>query len=317
MKSFKSTKSILILGSSGLMGSAIQRVFSAGPNPILTPKHKELNLENQSQVFDYFDYHRPHTIIHAAGVVGGIIANIKQPYDLISRNIIMLSNAAAAADRVSSAKVVLFGSSCLYPKLCEQPMKEEYIGNGQMEPTSSAYASSKLAAIELGMSYNRQYASDRYLCVIPNSTYGPHDNFDAETGHVLSALIGKFHHAKTNGISHVKLWGTGSPFREFIFSDDVAEAIKFLLNNNHKTDERPINIGTGQDTSIFGLAEIIKEVVEYNGEIVWDTKKPDGAPRKLLDSSQIFDFGWQPRINITEGIKRTYNWYINHHQKNQ
>ena len=150
-----------------------------------------------------------------------------------------------------------------------------------MEPTSSAYASSKLAAIELGMSYNRQYASDRYLCVIPNSTYGPHDNFDAEQD-MYSALIGKFHHAKTNGISHVKLWGTGSPFREFIFSDDVAGAIKFLLNNNHKTDERPINISTGQDTSIFGLAEIIKEVVEYNGEIVWDTKKPDGEENFLI-----------------------------------
>ena len=228
----------------------------------------------------------------------------------------MLSNVAAAADRVATSKVVVFGSSCLYPKFCDQPMKEEYIGNGQMEPTSSAYASAKLAAIELGMAYNRQHDSDRYLCVIPNSTYGPNDNFDAETGHVLSALISKFHHAKIAGASHVNLWGTGSPCREFIFSDDVAKAIKHLLEINYHTEEVPINIGTGQDISINDLAETIKNVIGFEGEIAWNTSKPDGAPRKLLDSSQIFDFGWKPNININDGIKKTYEWYLNEDQNN-
>lgn len=316
MTEIKSSKKILILGSSGMMGSAMNRVFSNGSDIILTPKHNELDLENQSQVFDFFDNHRPHTVILAAGVVGGIIANIKQPYDLIHRNLMMLGNIAESTNRFATEKVVVFGSSCLYPKFCEQPMKEEQIGTGQMEPTSSAYASAKLAAIELGMAYNQQHLSDRYLCVIPNSTYGPNDNFDLETGHVLSALIGKFHDAKISGKSFVKLWGSGSALREFIFADDVARAIKHLLDINYHTDLMPINIGTGQEISIKELSEKIKHAIKFDGEIIWDTSKPDGSPRKLLDSSQIYNLGWKPNININDGIKKTYEWYLNEEQNN-
>ena len=302
-------KKILILGSSGMIGNALLRAFTTESFTTLSPSHQELNLENQSQVFEYFTQHRPHTVIHAAGVVGGIVANIKYPYELIVRNLSMLTNVAEAANQVAVSKVVILGSSCLYPKFSKQPMKEEYIGSGLMEPTSSAYASSKLAGIELGMAFNQQQNSDRYLCVIPNSTFGPHDNFDPETGHVVSSLISKFHQAKITGATEVNLWGTGSPRREFIYADDVAKAIKFLLEINYATIDLPINIGVGQDVSVKELALTIQKEIGFKGEIVWDYSKLDGAPRKLLDSSRILDLGWRPQHKLSEGIAMSYCWY--------
>lgn len=304
-----SSNKILILGSTGMIGNALLRLFSTTNFQVLSPSHKELNLENQSQVFKYFDMNKPQTVINAAGVVGGIKANLQYPYELIKRNLLILSNVAEAAERVEVSKVVLFGSSCLYPKHCKQPMMEEFIGLGQMEATSSAYSSAKLASIELGMAYNKQFNSERYLCVIPNSTHGPFDNYNEETGHVVASLITKFHNAKINEASEVTLWGTGTPCREFIYADDVAMAVKFLLDINYSTTNRPINIGIGKDISIKELARMIIGISGYKGKIVWDGSKPDGSPKKLLDSSRIFDLGWRPSYQLEEGLAMSYRWY--------
>ena len=303
--------SILILGGSGLIGSACIRVFTGlGFQNILSPSRKELELTEKNSVDLYFENHSIDIVIIAAGKVGGILENKNNPVDFLNINLAIHANICRAAHEKKCKKIVIFGSSCMYPKACRQPMLADDLLTGKMEPTSIAYAISKVASLQLGFAYNQQFQTDRFLCIIPNSAYGPNDNFNPETGHVLSALIHRFHKAKVEQKKQVTLWGSGTPRREFIFSDEIAEAIIFLIQNSISTFDKPLNIGCSIDYSIKELSEIIGAEVGFLGKTIWDKAKPDGTPRKLLDSSEIKLLGWQPKIDLRTGIKNTYNWYL-------
>jgi len=301
---------ILILGASGLIGRAIFKCFTkSGYENILTPPHGELNLENLNEVYRYFECNSPKIVILTAGKVGGILDNKENPADFITKNLSIQLNVAKAAHEHKCQKVVFLGSSCMYPKHATQPMRESSLGQGALEPSSLSYAISKIAGLQLGFAYNCQYKIDRFLCVIPNSAFGPGDNFDTFSGHVMSSLIQKFHIAKATNQSIVKLWGTGKPRREFVFSEDIANAILFLLEHNYNTLNEPINIGSGTDISILDLAKLIAKEVGFKGEISWDKSKPDGTPQKLLDTSKINDLGWFPTMKLKAGISKSYEWY--------
>ena len=302
---------ILVAGASGLIGRAVvKRLHEAGCNTVLTPTHSELDLEDRDQVHAFFQSQTPDIAILAAGKVGGILENKSKPIEFLTRNLAMQMNVCAAADLMGTSRVVLFGSSCMYPKECPQPMSEEMLGTGKLEPTSLSYATAKIAGLQLGFSYNQQHEIDRFLCVIPNSAYGPGDNFDPQSGHVLSSLIHKFHLAKVGSAEQVELWGTGVPKREFVFSADIADALLFMLQEGVKTEDMPINIGTGVDISISDLATQIAAVVGYNGKIVWQTDKPDGTLRKLLNSDRLLSMGWKPKTKLRAGLEETYDWYL-------
>lgn len=299
---------MFIAGHNGLIGSACVRHFTAqGFSQILTKTRAELELKNREEVFDFFSEAKPDYVIIAAGKVGGIVENQQNPADFMNENLQLQLNVMSAAQQFEVKRVVFFASSCMYPRECEQPMHEEQLLTGVPEPTSLAYAVAKLAGLQLCLSYNKQFSTDRFLPVIPNSVYGANDNFDPTKGHVLSALMHRFHTAKTNGDATVTLWGSGNPRREFVFSDDVAAACHFLLEAGPK--ELPINIGTGEDISIRELARLIAKIVGYEGAIAWDTSKPDGAPRKLLDSSRIHSLGWSAKTALEDGLQATYAWY--------
>lgn len=305
--------SILVLGASGMIGSAIVRKLeSTGHTRVLKPSHQELDLLDLNSVIKFFSEKQIDIVVMAAGRVGGILENENKPYDLICDNIQLQLNVCLAANKCKVNKVVLFGSSCMYPKNTEQPMPVSAILSGSPEPTSLPYAISKLAGLHLALAFNNQFKSNRYIVVIPNSTFGPGDNFDLSTGHVLSVLINRFHKAKNTNAVNVELWGSGTPRREFIFADDLAEAIIFLLNCEADIYKSPINIGVGKDYSIAELAQVISKVVGYSGAISWDTSKPNGAPKKLLDSSLINNLGWRNRHGLQEGIELTYEWFLNH-----
>jgi len=302
---------ILVAGASGLIGRAVvKRLHEAGCNTVLTPTHSELDLEDAEQVNAFFQSQTPDIVILAAGKVGGILENKSKPIEFLTRNLAMQMNVCAAADLMGTSRVVLFGSSCMYPKECPQPMSEEMLGTGKLEPTSLSYATAKIAGLQLGFSYNQQHEIDRFLCVIPNSAYGPGDNFNPQSGHVLSSLIHKFHLAKAGSAEQVELWGTGVPKREFVFSADIADALLFMLQEGVKTDDMPINIGTGVDISISDLAKQIATVVGYKGKIVWQTDKPDGTLRKLLNSDRLLSMGWAPKTKLRAGLEETYEWYL-------
>ena len=302
---------ILILGGSGLIGSACIRVLTRlGFKNILSPGRKELELTDANSVGLYFSNHTIDIVIIAAGKVGGILENKNNPVDFLHINLAIHANICKAAHQKKCKKIVVFGSSCMYPKFCKQPMEVDDLFTGKMEPTSIAYAISKIASFQLAFSYNQQFQENCFLCIIPNSAYGPYDNFNPKTGHVLSALIHRFHEAKIQQKKQVTLWGTGSPRREFIFSEDIAEAIIFLIQNDVSTYEKPLNIGCGIDHSIKELADVVCSEVGFVGETIWDEAKPDGTPRKLLDSSQIKFLGWRPKVDLRTGIKNTYNWYL-------
>ena len=304
-------QNILIAGACGLIGRAlVDRFRCAGCNSILAPTRSELDLEDKGQVESYFNLQRPSVVLMAAGKVGGILENDSKPVEFITRNIAMHLNIASAANLAKTSKVVFFGSSCMYPKEAAQPMAEEALWTGRLEPTSMAYATSKLASLQIGFAYNKQYEIDRHLCVIPNSAYGPGDDFDPQSGHVLSSLVHKFHVAKETNQQFVELWGTGTPKREFIYSKDIAEAVFFLLENDVCTEFAPLNIGSGEDVSICELAALIAEVTGFKGEIVWRSDKPDGTMRKLLNSQKIRALGWAPKTGLKEGISKTYEWYL-------
>ncbi len=308
---FKKNSPIFIAGSSGLIGRACEKVLvDKGYRNILTPSSKELDLTDSVQVKNYFSSHKIDFVILAAGKVGGIIENKKNPVDFLTTNLPIQLNIFSSAINRNCTKVVFLGSSCMYPKECKQPMNEKDLFTGKMEPTSMAYAVSKIAGLQLGFSYNQQFSSDKFLCVIPNSAYGPGDNFNSKSGHVLAALINRFHKAKAEHSDTVELWGTGTPKREFIYSEDIADAIIFLLEKGINTKDLPINIGSGEDYSILELAEIIRMTTNFKGAINWNTSMPDGAPRKLLDSSNINSYGWHPKTNITSGLKKTYQWFL-------
>ena len=302
---------IYIAGHSGLIGSALlNKLQSLGYQNLLLPSHQELELTNRQSVFDFFLSNKPEYVILAAGRVGGIVENRSHPADFISTNIAIQQNVIDAAHQCEVKKFIYFGSSCMYPKECNQPMSEDALYSGKPEPTSLAYAVAKMAGLQTCLAYNQQYGVKRFIPVIPNSAYGPGDNFDPSTGHVLSSLISKFHAAKVNEAKEVGLWGSGSPKREFIHVDDIAEACIKLLTSDIQDLDLPVNLGSGADISIKDLANLISRVVGYQGRVEWDSSKPDGAPRKLLDSSRVNEFGWSPKVPFEEGVRGTYEWYV-------
>ncbi|MCP5196304.1 MAG: GDP-L-fucose synthase [Gammaproteobacteria bacterium] len=303
---------IYVAGHTGLIGSAVvRRLERAGFDNLITLTHSDLELTDVVAVERFFDEVMPEFVVLAAGRVGGIVENQTYPADFITTNLAIQLNVLRAAHRTGVQKLILFASSCMYPRECPQPMSETALFSGYPEPTSLAYAVSKLAGMQLCLAYNQQYGEKRFIPVIPNSAFGPNDNFDPESGHVLSALIRRFHEAKQAGVSSVTLWGSGHPRREFIHADDIADACLALLQGDTSKMEFPLNIGTGQDFSICELAEMVARVVGYAGDLGWDTSKPDGAPRKLLDSSRVHTFGWHPTVDFESGLKATYQWYLN------
>jgi GDP-L-fucose synthase len=298
---------IYIAGHTGLVGSAIQRKLKEqGYSNIIGRTREELDLERQTQVEPFFEEQRPEYVILAAAKVGGILANNSFPAEFIYSNIMVQTNVIHSAYRTGVKKLLFLGSSCIYPKHCPQPMKEEYLLTGPLEPTNEPYALAKIAGIRTCQSYNRQYGTN-YISVMPTNLYGPNDNFDLETSHVIPALIRKFHEAKIQSDSSVIIWGTGSPRREFLHVDDLADACIFLMNHYDESDM--INIGCGEDISIAELALLIKDIVGYTGNIEYNIDKPDGTPQKLLDVSKLKSLGWRPKLSLREGIKKTYEWY--------
>lgn len=303
---------IYVAGHAGLIGSAVVRQLQrSGYRRIVIRTRRELDLQDAGRVREFFDHVRPEYVIFAAGRVGGIVENQTYPADLMEENLATQFNVLNAARRTGVQKLVFFGSSCMYPRDCPQPMKEEAVLSGYPEPTSLPYAIAKLAGVHLCLAYNRQDGQTRFLPLIPNSVYGPHDNFNPESGHVLAALMAKFHYARVSGAKSVGLWGTGRPRREFIHADDVAVACLNLLEMKGADVELPVNIGVGSDLSIKELAECMARVVGYKGSIEWDHTKPDGCPRKLLESARIRALGWKPTVTLADGLAMTYEWYVN------
>lgn len=301
---------IYIAGHRGLMGSAFVRMFeSSGYGNLLLRSREELDLRDREPVRDLFSKNRPDIVVIGAGCVGGIQENLDHGFELLRDNLLVQTNIILSAQEFGARKVVYLGSSCMYPRVASQPMAEETLLSGKPEESSLPYAMAKLAGLHLCLAYNRQNPGKVFLPVIPNSTYGPNDDFSPGKGHVLSALITRFHEAKSTGVEKVVLWGTGSPRREFIYSDDVASAVLHLLEKNPDL-EFPANIGVGEDVSIRELAEMVRSAIGYEGAIQWDTSKPDGAPRKLLDSSRFLKTGWNPTVSLREGIEKTYRWFL-------
>jgi GDP-L-fucose synthase len=298
---------IFVAGHRGLVGSAILREIESGAKHTWVGKtHAELDLLDRKSVFEYVNAEKPDAVVIAAAKVGGIKANSTYPVQYLSENMQIETNLIDASAAADIAKVLFLGSSCVYPKLSPQPIKEEYLLTGELEKTNEAYAIAKIAGLKLIQAYRAQY--DRsWISAMPTNMYGPGDNFDLDNAHVLPALIRRFHEAKVAGTASVTLWGSGTPKREFLHADDLAAASIFLLENYQ--GDIAINVGTGSDVSIKELAEIIRKIVGYEGEIAWDATKPDGTPRKLLDVSRITALGWSPKISLEEGIRTTYEWY--------
>ena len=299
---------IFLAGHKGLVGSAILKLLKKEDyTNIITKTRKELDLLDDNQVKTFFEEEKPDYVFLAAAKVGGIVANSNTPADFIYENLKIETNVIHNSYLAGVKKLLFLGSSCIYPKLAKQPIKEEYLLSNYLEESNIAYAVSKIAGIIMCQKYNEQYGTN-FISAMPSNLYGPGDNFNLRDSHVLPALIRKFHNAKENNNNSVEVWGTGDPRREFIYIDDLAKACLFLMNNYD--DSEIVNIGTGEDFSIKELAENIKSEVGFSGEIKWDTTKPDGTPRKLLDVSKLKDLGWQPSINLKEGISETYKWFL-------
>ena len=299
---------IYVAGHRGLVGSAIlRRLTAAGYTQLLTRSRQELDLLDQAQVRRFFETERPGYVFLAAAKVGGIHANATYPADFIRDNLLIETNVIDAAYRSGVKKLQFLGSSCIYPKLAPQPLKEDYLLTGPLEPTNEWYAVAKIAGIKLCQAYRRQYGFNA-ISLMPTNLYGPGDNFDLQNSHVLPALIRKFHEAKAAGSPEVVVWGTGSPRREFLHVDDLADAAVFLMGQYD--GEEIVNVGVGEDVTIRELADLIKEVVGYKGEIVFDSSKPDGTPRKLLDVGRLNALGWRARISLKEGVRATYEWFL-------
>lgn len=303
--------SIYVAGHRGLVGSAIVRCLQAqGYTNLLLRTRSELDLLDERRVADFFRQKRPTYVLLAAARVGGILVNDTQGADFIYENLVIQNNVVKAAHDTHVAKLLFLGSSCIYPRDCPQPMKEEYFNTGKLEETNIGYATAKIAGIVMCQAFHKQYG-DNFVSVMPTNLYGPGDNFDPKTSHVFPALIRRFHEAKTNQAPNVTVWGTGTPQREFLHVDDLAAAVVHLMNNYDQPEI--INIGTGEDIRIKDFAELVKNAVGYRGEIAWDASKPDGTPRKLLDVSKINALGWKARIGLRDGIASTYAWF----QQNQ
>lgn len=304
----KQNSKIYVAGHRGLVGSALVRVLEKeGYSNLILKTHKELDLTRQADVEAFFEKERPDYVFLAAAKVGGIHANNTYPAEFIFENLMIQSNVIESAYRSGCKKLLFLGSSCIYPKFAPQPMKEEYLLSGKLEPTNDAYAISKIAGIIACQSYRRQYNAN-FISAMPTNLYGPNDNFDLENSHVLPSLIRKIHEAKVADRKSVEIWGTGKPLREFLYVDDLADAGLFLMKNYN--DSEIINIGTGKDISISNLVRIITDVINYTGEFIYNSSKPDGTPRKLLDVSKAEKLGWKARLGLREGIKKTYQWYL-------
>jgi GDP-L-fucose synthase len=298
---------IYIAGHRGMVGSSIVRnLLEKGYKNIITRTSEELDLTRQADVENFFEKEMPEYVFLAAAKVGGIHANNTYPAEFIYKNIMIESNVIHSAYKFKVNKLLFLGSSCIYPKYAKQPIKEEYLLDGSLEPTNEAYAIAKIAGIELCKFYRRQYGCD-FISAMPTNLYGINDNFDLESSHVMPALIRKFHEAKLKHDKEVVIWGTGTPRREFLFVDDLAEACVHIME--HYSEESHINIGVGEDIEIKELALIIKNVIDYNGAIVNDLSKPDGTPRKVLDVTKLNDLGWRPKTSLEVGIKNVYDWY--------
>ena len=303
---------IYIAGHNGMVGSAIFRDLSKnGYKNLLTIKSSELDLRDQKATNSFMSQNKPDVLIIAAARVGGILANDTYPWQFLYDNLMIESNLINAAHQNDIQNLVFLGSSCIYPKLAPQPLKEEYLLTGPLEPTNEWYAIAKIAGIKLCQALNKQFGRN-YISVMPTNLYGPGDNFDLKTSHVLPAMIRKFHEAKVNGNLSVTLWGSGSPMREFLHVDDLAEAVRFILEYGNKPGVDLINAGTGEDLTIKKLAGIVQQVVGHEGTINWDTSKPDGTPRKLMDVNRMKNLGWSASIGLEDGIKQTYQWFLDH-----
>ncbi|CAD6491922.1 MAG: GDP-L-fucose synthase [Candidatus Argoarchaeum ethanivorans] len=302
---------IYILGHRGMAGSAIRRNLEArGYHNLVTRTHSELDLTNQQAVNHFFKAERPEYVFLAAAKVGGILANSTYPAEFIYENLMIEANVIHAAYTYGVKKLLFLGSSCIYPRLALQPLKEEYLLTGELEVTNEAYAVAKIAGIRMCKHYNQQYGTN-FISVMPTNLYGPGDNYDPETSHVMAALIRKFHEAKPNSSPQVVVWGTGTPRREFLYVDDMADACVYLMENYDASDIGEfVNIGLGEDVTIRELAELIGEIVGYGGKIVYDASKPDGTPQKLLDVSRLRELGWEAKVSLRNGIKQAYKWYV-------
>jgi GDP-L-fucose synthase len=301
-----STLRVFVAGHRGLVGSALVRRLSVEPVEVITRSRQDLDLENPIAVLRFFARERPDHVYLAAAKVGGILANATYPADFIRNNLLVTINVLEAAREAGVRKLLFLGSSCIYPRLAPQPISEDALLAGPLEPTNEPYAVAKIAGIHLCRSYNRQYGTN-FISVMPTNLYGPGDNFDLNTSHVLPALIRKFHEAKRNSAPSVTVWGTGTPRREFLHVDDLADACVHVMAR-HDGNEL-INIGCGDDIAIGDLARLVAEVVGYEGRLEFDTSKPDGTPRKLLDVTRLGRLGWAPSIGLREGIERTYRWF--------
>ena len=299
---------IFIAGHTGLVGSAVLRRLEAeGLTNILTATRDQLDLRDQAAVNYWFRANRPEYVFLVAGTVGGILANSTRPAEFIYDNMMIHATVVHASYLFAVNKLLYLGSSCIYPRACPQPMKEEYLLSSYLEPTNESYAVAKIAGIKLCQAYRRQYGSD-FISAMPTNLYGPNDNFDLESSHVLPAMIRKFHDAKMEGRNEVTIWGTGSPRREFLHVDDLADACLYIMQNYD--EEEHINVGTGEDQTIRELAELVAEIVHPNARLVFDTTKPDGTPQKLLDVTRLHNLGWKHTINLEEGIRTSYQWYL-------
>ena len=299
---------IYVAGHRGMVGSAIVRkLTSLGYTNLLTRTSAELDLRNQQQVADFFDVEKPEFVFLAAAKVGGIVANNTYRADFLYENLAIQNNIIHGSYLNKVKKLMFLGSSCIYPKLAPQPLKESYLLSGYLEPTNEPYAIAKIAGIKMCEAYRAQYGCN-FISVMPTNLYGTNDNYDLVNSHVLPAMIRKFHEAKDKGASEMTLWGTGSPMREFLHADDLAEACFFLMENYNESEL--VNIGTGEDVTIKNLAALVKQIVGFKGEIIWDTSKPDGTPRKLMDVSKLHGLGWHHKIALEDGIKLAYQDFL-------
>ena len=307
----QSEGSIFIAGHSGLAGSAILRALqSRGYSRLIVRTHQELELTDAGAVKEFFQQERPESVFLAAAKVGGIQANNTLPAEFLRENLLIQTHVLHEAWQAGVKKLLFLGSSCIYPKLAPQPIPESALLTGELEPTNDAYALAKIAGIQLCKAYRKQHGAN-FIAVMPTNLYGPQDNFHPEHSHVLPALLRRFHEAQRDGLQEVTVWGSGTPKREFLHSDDLASACLFLME--HYDSSEIINIGWGQDCTIRELAEMIAKTVGYTGKLKWDDSRPDGTPRKVLDNRKLTDLGWEPKISLQEGLKLTYQWYLKNH----
>ena len=310
MPELSSASRVFVAGHRGLVGSAIcRRLRHLGYTNLLTATRDQLDLRDQAAVNYWFRANRPEHVFLVAGTVGGIMANSTRPAEFIYDNMMIHATVVHASHLFAVTKLLYLGSSCIYPRLATQPMKEEELLNGPLEPTNEAYAVAKIAGIKLCQAYRKQFGSD-FISAMPTNLYGPNDNFDLNSAHVLPAMIRRFHDAREEGRDEVVVWGTGTPRREFLHVDDLADACVFLMQRYDEAGH--INVGTGEDVTIRELAEMVRRIVHPGAKIVWDSTKPDGTPRKLLDVTRLHNLAWRHRISLGEGIESTYQWFLHH-----